>query len=66
MSKYNHCTFEEERDDAVEIATQLCYSESVINAINEATTITEINRILHTARNPGENTFKKQYRRSKH
>ena len=36
--------------NAIRIATQLCYSENVINKINNATSEREITRILHTAR----------------
>ena len=36
--------------NAIRIATQLCYSENVINKIKNATSESEITRILHTAR----------------
>lgn len=36
--------------NAVRIAKQLCYSENVINKIKNATTESEIIRILRTAR----------------
>lgn len=36
--------------NAVRIAKQLCYSENVINKIKNATTESEITRILRTAR----------------
>ena len=36
--------------NAIRIAKQLCYSENVINKIKNATTESEITRILHTAR----------------
>jgi hypothetical protein len=36
--------------NAIRIATQLCYSESVINKIKNATTENEVTRILRTAR----------------
>lgn len=39
-----------ERYNAVRIAKQLCYSETVIEKIKSATTESEITRILHTAR----------------
>ena len=36
--------------NAIRIAKQLCYSENVINKIKNATSESEITRILHTAR----------------
>lgn len=36
--------------NAIRIAKQLCYSENVINKIKNATTESEITRILRTAR----------------
>ena len=36
--------------NAIRIAKQLCYSETTINKIKNATTESEITRILHTAR----------------
>ena len=36
--------------NAIRIAKQLCYSENVINKIKNATTESEMTRILHTAR----------------
>ena len=36
--------------NAIRRAKQLCYSENVINKIKNATTESEITRILHTAR----------------
>lgn len=36
--------------NAIRIATQLCYSETTINKIKNATTESEITRILRTAR----------------
>ena len=38
------------RYDAIRIAKQLCYSENVIEKIKNATSESEITRILHTAR----------------
>ena len=38
------------RYDAIRIAKQLCYSEITINKIKNATSESEITRILHTAR----------------
>ena len=40
----------EAKYNAIRIAKQLCYSENVINKIKNATTESEITRILHTAR----------------
>ena len=36
--------------DAIRIAKQLCYSETIINRIKAATTESEITQILRTAR----------------
>ena len=36
--------------NVIRIAKQLCYSENVINKIKNATSESEITRILHTAR----------------
>lgn len=36
--------------NAIRIATQLCYSETTINKIKNATSESEITRILRTAR----------------
>ena len=36
--------------NAIRIATQLCYSENVINKIKNATSESEITQILRTAR----------------
>lgn len=36
--------------NAIRIAKQLCYSETTIEKIKNATTESEITRILHTAR----------------
>lgn len=36
--------------NAIRIATQLCYSETTINKIKNATTENEVTRILRTAR----------------
>lgn len=36
--------------NAIRIATQLCYSENVIEKIKNATTENEVTRILRTAR----------------
>lgn len=40
----------EAKYNAIRIAKQLCYSENVIEKIKNATTESEITRILHTAR----------------
>lgn len=40
----------ESKYDAIRIAKQLCYSESTIEKIKNATSESEITRILHTAR----------------
>ena len=40
----------EAKYNATRIATQLCYSETTINKIKNATTESEITRILRTAR----------------
>lgn len=38
------------KHNAIRIAKQLCYSENTINKIKNATTESEITRILRTAR----------------
>lgn len=40
----------EAKYNAIRIATQLCYSETTINKIKNATTENEVTRILRTAR----------------
>ena len=40
----------EAKYNAIRIATQLCYSETTIEKIKNATTESEITRILRTAR----------------
>lgn len=40
----------EAKYNAIRIATQLCYSEATINKIKNATSESEITRIMRTAR----------------